>query len=281
MRSQAATWRIVLVVLDGLRPDAIGRFDLGCLNSLIACGAWTLDARTVSPSVTVAAVTSLMTGISPAMHGLVGDRVFIPRSRRSIVPLPELLAAQDYPLWGFMRQLPLVFRGVAGRVGRRLGLRKLHLHGACAEEVLASARQLLRKEPRGLFVLHWPDADTAGHDAGWMSPAYAAACRRLDSALTRLVDDADDGNTMLVLVADHGGGGTIATDHESSHPAARTIPLILWGAGVAPTWLDGGCLLDIPATILTAFGMEPPSWYMGRALVEALARTKPRGVAVA
>jgi len=88
MQSQIGVSRVIVVVLDGLRPDAIGRFRLGVMAELMSSGAWTLDATTVRPSVTVAAVTSLLTGVSPDTHGLKGDRVFIPRAAAELVADP-------------------------------------------------------------------------------------------------------------------------------------------------------------------------------------------------
>jgi predicted AlkP superfamily pyrophosphatase or phosphodiesterase len=58
MRREPIARRVITVVLDGLRPDAIERFELAHLGALIAHGASALDATTVSPSVTVAAMTS-------------------------------------------------------------------------------------------------------------------------------------------------------------------------------------------------------------------------------
>ena len=86
MQSQSGVSRVVVVVLDGLRPDAIGSFRLTAMAELMAGGAWTLDATTVSPSVTVAAITSLLTGVSPDTHGLKGDRVFITLLKVAQVP---------------------------------------------------------------------------------------------------------------------------------------------------------------------------------------------------
>ena len=54
--------RVILVVLDGLRPDAIPRFGLAHLAALAHGGASTMLARTVHPSVTAAAMASLLTG---------------------------------------------------------------------------------------------------------------------------------------------------------------------------------------------------------------------------
>ena len=281
MQSQNGVSRVIVVVLDGLRPDAIGAFRLTAMAELMAGGAWTLDATTVQPSVTVAAITSLLTGVSPATHGLKGDRVFIPRAAAELVALPEILASARYDSWGFVHHLPAVFRGVAARVARRLGFRRLSVDGTTANDILDAATPLLTEQDRGLFVLHWPDADAAGHRSGWMSNEYGEACRRMDAALDRLVNVADDGRTMFVFVADHGGGGAKYNDHESEHPADMTIPLVLWGAGVSPTWLSSASILDVPATVLAVLGLAPPDSFEGRILSEALDGRSTEAAAVA
>lgn len=270
MQSHTGVSRVVVVVLDGLRPDAIGHFRLTALSELMTGGAWSLDGSTVSPSVTVSAITSLLTGVSPDTHGLKGDRVFIPRAARELVAVPELLALVRVHSWGFVHHLPLIFRGVAARVARRLGFRRLCVDGSTASEILDAATPLLAEQNRGLFVMHWPDADAAGHRAGWMSDEYGRASRQLDLATDRLINLADDGRTMFVLLADHGGGGAKPNDHDSDNPADVTIPLIIWGAGVTPTWLSSASVLDISPTILSAFGVAAPEWFEGRVLWEAL-----------
>src|SRR5689334_8442175 len=70
--------RVIIVVLDGLRPDAIERFDLAHTRRLIGRGASTLRGTTVAPSITTAAMTSLLTGVSPARHGITTDRFSVP-----------------------------------------------------------------------------------------------------------------------------------------------------------------------------------------------------------
>jgi predicted AlkP superfamily pyrophosphatase or phosphodiesterase len=272
MRPDSAARRVVVVVLDGLRPDAIDRFALPQLSRLIANGAYSAHATTVSPSVTTAAMTSLVTGVSPAVHGLAGDRVFIPRPPEDLIPLPEILARHGIPSTAYMAQVPRLFRGLASRIGRRLGLSGLYLTGTNAADVLSAARSTLNDQRRGLILLHWPDADRAGHAHGWMSPQYADACRRLDVALRMLCGLAHDPDTLLIALADHGGGGVDARDHDSTHALDRTIPLLLSGAGIGRTCLPPSSLLDVPPTILHALGVAVPEWYEGRVLHEAFAR---------
>jgi arylsulfatase A-like enzyme len=92
---------------------------------------------------------------------------------------------------------------------------------------------------------------------------------------------AADPDTLLIALADHGGGGADACDHDSAHPLDRTIPLLLWGAGIGRTHLLPSSLIDVPPTILHALGVEVPEWYEGRVLHEAFARNDTPEPAVA
>jgi arylsulfatase A-like enzyme len=276
MQSRTGIRRVVIVVLDGLRPDAIDRFELRHMEHLMSTGASSYLGATISPSVTTAALASMFTGVSPSRHGIMSDRVFIPRSSATLIPLPGLLERSGFPSAAFLAELPVIFRGIGARVGRRLGFGTTRFAGRTATDVLAAAKTTLRTQRRGLVVLHWPDADRAGHEHGWMSTKYAEGCRQLDSALGNLcsaIDLADDPTTMLVALADHGGGGVLATDHESDHPFDRTIPIAFAGLGVVPCALDDARLLDVPPTVLYALGGEPPPNYEGRALTSIFSAT--------
>jgi Uncharacterized proteins of the AP superfamily len=237
-------------------------------------GASSLVASTVSPSVTTAAMTSLLTGVSPEQHGILTDRLFIPKSAPGLSPIADVLARHGYPSAGFMGHVPPVFRGIAARVGRRLGFGTIHLVGRTAAEIVTAARTTIRTQRRGLILLHWPDADRAGHAAGRMSGDYAPGRGQLDRALGDLADVAGvpgDSHTLLIGLADHGGGGTDPRDHESAHPLDLTIPLFLVGGATLPCELDRPTLLDVPATVLHALGVKTPPSYEGRALCEAFA----------
>ncbi len=261
--------RVILVVLDGLRADAPARHRMPHLASLLEAGAWTLSGRTVRPSVTAAAMTSLFTGVSPEIHGLRSDRFALPRA--PVRPLPALLRGHGLATHGFMAQIPVVHRLVAARIAHRLGAATT-FRGRSAAEILAAAQGTIARERTGLIVFHWPDADRAGHAAGWHSGAYAVAVSRLDQALGSLRALAgldQDPGTMLLVCSDHGGGGRAADDHDSDHPDDTTIPIVLAGAGVRAGPLGSASLLDIPATTLWTLGVPVPGHFGGRPLTEA------------
>lgn len=264
--------RVIVVVLDGLRPDAIDAFDLGHVRRLAQCGASSMRARTVSPSLTWPALTSLLTGVEPRVHGVLSDSIFLPRPRTTLHPLPTLLARSGYPSFAFLGDVPLLYRGVARRIAKGLGFSEAFFTGRTAFDVLCAARSTVATQRDGLLFLHWADADRTGHEHGWMSAQYGDAARRLDATLGCLAEWTHidtDRNTLLVLVADHGGGGVVKKHHEDDHPLNTTIPLIFAGAAVQQGGLGAPHLTDVPATVAWALGVQVHGSYTGRVLAEA------------
>lgn len=264
--------RVVLVVLDGLRPDAIPRFDLVHTSALARQGASTMFGRTVNPSVTACAMASLLTGASPERHGLQGDRFHIPRATGPLHPLPRVLAQHGLPSTAFLARLPMMFIPIGHRIAAHVGT-KARFAGRGAQDIVTVAQKTLRAQRDGLILLHFPDADRIGHEHGWMSDAYAAAARDMDAALGRVVAEVrtDDPSTLIIALADHGGGGARSDHHNSEHPLDRTIPVILAGGTVRREALpQGTSLLDVPPTVLAALGVPQPESYPGVALTAAL-----------
>ncbi len=275
--------RVIVVVLDGVRPDAIDAFDMVNLRRLMTIGAASRAGTTVSPSITTAAMTSLLTGVSPATHGIRADRFRLPWTT-SLSPIAGLLAKHGYTSSAFMAELPTLLRGLASRVGQKLGFGSLRATGRSATEVLFAARSTVRAQRNGLIVLHWPDADRAGHSHGWMSEVYADACSRLDDMLgllTAFANVPSDPRTVLIALADHGGGGVSPNDHDAEHPINRTIPIVIAGGAVGACELDAPRLLDVAPTILWALGVGVPPSFEGRALHEAFLALEAPETAVA
>jgi hypothetical protein len=61
---------IVVVSVDGLRPDAIGTYRAPTLQRLMREGSFTLSASTIHPSKTLPSHTSMLTGQGPELHGV-------------------------------------------------------------------------------------------------------------------------------------------------------------------------------------------------------------------
>lgn len=269
--------RVTVVVLDGLRPDAIERFSLFTVARMAHQGASTMRARSVTPSVTAAAMATLLTGASPERHGLQSDRFTLPRSRGLLHPWPQLLADHGMETTALLARIPALFMPVARGFSNLLGVRETRFAGDNCREITAQAVEVVERQRSGVVLVHLPDADRAGHEHGWMSPEYALAAGRMDNALARLlrVIDLADPAELVIACADHGGGGARPAAHDSEHHLDTTVPVILAGGDVRRGDLgtDVG-FADLPATILWSLGLQVPATYAGRPLVQAFHRTE-------
>lgn len=76
----------ILISLDGLRPDYITKADdhrlkIPALRRLVREGASSMNVRGVLPAVTYPSHTTLITGVSPAKHGIFYNHPFDPSSQ--------------------------------------------------------------------------------------------------------------------------------------------------------------------------------------------------------
>jgi len=70
--------RVVVVVVDGLRPDAINPEDAPTLTRLREEGVDFTNSHSVFPTVTRVNAATLVTGAQPGTHGIVGNEMYVP-----------------------------------------------------------------------------------------------------------------------------------------------------------------------------------------------------------
>ena len=76
--------RVILISIDGLRGDILNNpaytKDYPNLTRLMADGEYCTNVQTVFPSLTYPSHTSMITGVTPAKHGIVNNRPFMPNN---------------------------------------------------------------------------------------------------------------------------------------------------------------------------------------------------------
>src|SRR5262245_6090371 len=77
--------RVVVVVMDGLRPDMVTAGLMPQLHAFATQNRWFRDARSVFPSMTRVATASIATGAPPAVHGIVGNAFYCPAVTRDFI----------------------------------------------------------------------------------------------------------------------------------------------------------------------------------------------------
>jgi len=274
----SVTRNVVLVSIDGLRPDAIDRFAAPTLQQLMREGSYSLDARTIMPSTTLPSHTSMLSGEPPDQHGVLWNNVT--SAKADVVEFSTVFSvarAHGYRTAAFFSKAkfsPLQRPGTLdysqapggwfGRWSRSLTVHDVRSH-------------LETERPNGLFV-HLSDPDRAGHSSGWMSDAYGRAVQATDAALGRLLAAAEEaygaGNYSVLVTADHGGHGY---GHGTSDAHDVTIPWIVWGRGVNARSLKDVSIdtIDTAPTVLWLLGVEAPEGWDGEPVVEAFRPLAP------
>jgi predicted AlkP superfamily pyrophosphatase or phosphodiesterase len=256
--------QITLVLIDGLRPDAVARAPMPVLLGLAAEGAFSLAARTVLPSTSLPSITSLFFSLPPQAHGM-QDNIWNPLAR----PLPglfEVFHAAGHSTLSLYNWAPLRDLAQPDSVDASLCLNNAEQPGAESGagdwELVEAALPLLGRDFAFRFV-YLGCTDTTGHRSGWMSTPYLAALASADRCLERLLAASPPGGTTVVL-ADHGG-------HEHSHGFDTLedilIPLVFHGPNIPMGELaPGASILDVAPTLLGLAGLDAPPGWQGKRL---------------
>lgn len=252
--------KVVIISVDGLRPDAIFRAPAPNLLALACRGAYSWTARSVTPTVTLPNHASMVSGYVPEQHMMFHDHL-----EPGFLGVPTVM-------------------GVARAAGRRVAIvvGKAKMVQLAAPETFdvyqldetsdeAVVDKAVAQAAAGFDVmfLHLPHVDLVGHGQGWMSEAYLRQVQAADAALGRFLSVLPSDVTVIVT-ADHGGYQYV---HWSGHPDDAQIPWIVAGPKVraghalrAAIWT-----VDTAATAASVVGLSLGAEVIGRAVDEAFA----------
>jgi arylsulfatase A-like enzyme len=263
--------RVLLVSMDGLRPDLVRPEHAPTLTALLKRGSYSLTARTTEVAVTLPSHVSMLTGVPPARHGVTWN------SRRPGYPacptLFELARGAGYTTAMAAGKSKFIALERPGSLNWSSVPRR-----TADDDVVAdtAVRWIERHAPQVLFV-HLPGVDRAGHRHGWGSRAQLEAIRDADRALGRILEALGSrsllDSTIVIVSADHGGSGRT---HGSDVPISRYIPWIAAGPGIRAGLdlaKDAGREIDTEdtfATLCHVLGIEPSEPVDGRPVTEAL-----------
>jgi arylsulfatase A-like enzyme len=269
--SRAVSDHVIVISIDGLRADAIERSGAATLQRLMREGAYSLEAKTILPSITLPSHTSMLTGATPEMHGVLWNDERV--EEMGVVETPTMFAVArhaGYHTAAFFSKPKFQHLMAPGTLdyGQAPEGSGRWYAGYTAESV---ERYLETERPNLMFV-HLGEPDYAGHTIGWGTFVYRWAVRRADGAVARILRKADEafgaGNYTVIVTADHGGHGRT---HGTEAREDVTIPWITWGKGVGAgqELAEGIRTFDTAATALRLLGLELPSGHAGHPVLAA------------
>ena len=272
------TDNVIVVSIDGLRPDAIATFNAPTLQRLIHEGSYTLSATTILPSKTLPSHTSMLTGEPPDRHGVLWNNAI--EDHPGTIELPTIFGVargHGYSTAAFFSKSKFSHLQQPGTLDYTQAPGGWFGKWSGSQTMGDVERYLLEAKPNLLFV-HLTDPDAAGHASGWMSRGYGKGVLKADAAIARLLAASDlafgAGQYTLIVTADHGGHGY---GHGSDDPRDVTIPWIAWGEGVKPGRLIEWKVqtMDTASTTLFLLGLDRPSGWSSSPVVGAFASSGP------
>jgi predicted AlkP superfamily pyrophosphatase or phosphodiesterase len=245
-RASAHTRHVVVISIDGLMPRtyASAGWNVPTLRRLASRGVFAEGVVGVFPSVTYPSHTTLITGVTPAQHGIYANRLLDPASQaegawywnsRDIhtVTLPGAAttghwrtAMINWPVSvGTRAAVLLPDLATVNEPGRVTSSRSLATPATLLHQVDAAihrgltwpvsdsdrsaiAAWVIREDLSDLLLLHLDEVDAAQHEFGPDSEAAHRAVERADgevaTILHALLHSGLDRQTDIVIVSDHG-----------------------------------------------------------------------------
>ena len=211
---------VILISLDGFRADYLDRFDLPNFRELMNHGVRAQGLMPVFPSITRPNHYSIVTGLYPERHGIVGN-VFYDPARKEVFYDESTLRDRTWyrgqPIWITAERQGMVAACYlwVGCATQSQGGRLRHLapdgpqisNQLLVDQILAWLQLPPDRRPHFL-TLYMDDMDEAGHRFGADSPEIRLAAQGMDQTLGLLLDRLKTlsirDQIYVVIVSDHG-----------------------------------------------------------------------------
>jgi len=265
--------RVLILSIDGLRPDLLLRAFMPHVRGLCSAGSYTFWAETAPEAYTLPCHISMLTGVLSERHGVTWND-YIEESYPDVPTLFEVAGQAGYSTAMATGKMKFIVLTKPGTID--------HYYLPADEpvsdrDVAAQAENLMREHRPQVLFIHLPGTDEAGHKYGWGSREQIAAIERADEAVGLILAVLSDlklaDSTLVIVTSDHGGAGT---NHGENDPRSRFIPWIAKGPGVRKdfdlTQISSRRIgtEDTFASACVFLGIDPGEECQGRAVLEIL-----------
>ena len=253
--------KIILILVDGMRPDAMMTCGNAFSEKLLSMSTYCLDARTVSPSVTLPCHVSLFYGVDPQRHGILTN-TYTPQVR-PVEGLVERLDKYDkkcafYYTWEELRDL-----ASPGHLYSSVCL-NVYKNKNTDKKITDAAIEYINAEVPDFLFLYLGETDDVGHNCGWMSDEYMSTVNGAMNCVEKVQNSISD-EYNIILLADHGCHKRF---HGSEDDEDMLIPIVMCGRAFEKgRELPEASILDVPVTVAELMDVEAVSQWEGKSLI--------------
>jgi predicted AlkP superfamily pyrophosphatase or phosphodiesterase len=222
-KAPAGDGPLILISIDGFRWDYLQKYDAPTLRELAAAGVHATRMTPSFPSLTFPNHYTLVTGLRPEHHGIVGNYFYDPVLQASFGYKSHEAAVDGRwweggePIWitaekQGLRSACFFWPGSEAKIhGFQASFYKPFLKVLTCTERVDGLLEWLALPPAQrpkLATLYFDIVDTKGHDFGPDAPETGAAVKEVDTAIARLLAGltrlGQRATASLVIVSDHG-----------------------------------------------------------------------------
>ena len=253
--------KVILVSIDGMRPDGVLQCGNPFVETLKKEWAYTFSARTCFPSVTLPCHTSLFHSVPPERHGTTTN-TYMPQVR-PVDGLFEVLkrAKKVNCMFYGWEEIRDVSRPGSLKHAVYLNARA---HDDTDRKLTDYAIDYIKEVSPDFVFLYLVETDEkGGHDCGWMSETYLNHISVALDCVKKVVDAFPEYD--VIVTADHGGHDRC---HGTQMDEDMTIPQFYHCKEIPPQDLGEISILDTAPTVAALFDVEAPEEWEGKSLLK-------------
>lgn len=267
---------VVVFGIDGCSPDGIAHAYTPNIDSLVAHGSWTWEAKAQMPTSSSTNWASIIDGVPPKVHGIWSNEW----QRSQISDISYCGGKKGHVF-------PTIFRVLreSNKKAQIACIMEWWSFRRLVEDHICSIRQrtiwepvtdvrvptVIRvRKPEFLFI-HFNDVDETGHKYGHGTKEYYDAVARVDKSIGKYIAAVKKAgmleSTVFVVIADHGG---IGKNHGGNTPQEVNVPFVLSGAGIKKGYHITSLVnnYDLPVTIAKMLNAKIPDCWQGKVVSE-------------
>ncbi len=196
---------IAVFLLDGMGSRIMEKNleETGFFRSHMKC-----SYSSVFPPTTVAATTSIRSGLKPCEHGWLGWDCYYPQIDQNVTVFTNMKTGTSIPAADYnVAEKYCGYETVVERINRRGGEAYEVMPFAepfpkTMEEICGQVEMLCRKPGKKYIYAYWNEPDSTMHETGCYSSQTKQIMRKLEQQVQALSDKLE--KTLLIVTADHG-----------------------------------------------------------------------------
>lgn len=254
--------KLLCVVVDGLRADALACAHAGCLERLCRQGINSSSVLSVRSGRTLPALCTILTSRWPEEHGVITNGG-LSLGMGADMSLTALLHARQQDVSLFYSRDSLEQLIPSRQLHSSYFINSQRIRNVDMQLASAAAIHLQTEQPE-LCLLHIDGVDIAGHNFGFMTEPYLEAVETADHCIALILEELRvvglSEEYVIMVLSDHGG---IGYEHDRKLPEVCTIPWIIHGPGIVAggVFNDDPTLVDIAPTMAEILNIPMhPDW---------------------